>query len=96
MTSISPTSQMPLQAQQSVDRNQERLRQAADGFESLFLNQMLKSSRETSFGNELFSSSATETTQSLLDQTLADQSSGRAGLGLSEAVYRQFSSHLSK
>jgi flagellar protein FlgJ len=42
----------------------------------------------------LTESSATQTAQSLLDSTLTEVGAGRAGLGLSEAIYRQFSAHL--
>ncbi|WP_417727017.1 rod-binding protein [Roseovarius sp.] len=75
-------------------RQEDRLRGAAEGFEALFLNQILQSGRAASFGDSLTESSATQTAQSLLDSTLTDVGAGRAGLGLSEAIYRQFSAHL--
>jgi flagellar protein FlgJ len=75
-------------------RQEARLREAAEGFEALFLNQLLKSGRAASFGESLAESSATETTQSLLDSKLAETGAGRAGLGLSEAIYRQFAGHI--
>lgn len=67
------------------------LRAAAEGFEALFLNQVLKSARAASFGGALGDSSGLETTQSMLDMQLSDIGANRAGLGLAEAVYRQFS-----
>ena len=75
-------------------RDADRLRGAAEGFEALFLNQILQSGRAASFGDSLTESSATQTAQSLLDSTLTEVGAGRAGLGLSEAIYRQFSAHL--
>lgn len=75
-------------------RDEDRLRGAAEGFEALFLNQILQSGRAASFGDSLTESSATKTAQSLLDSTLTEVGAGRAGLGLSEAIYRQFSAHL--
>lgn len=84
----------PIQPTQN-DRSEARLRAAAEGFEALFLNQILKSARDASFGDSLFGSSGVETTQSLLDQKLTETGAGRSGLGLSEAIYRQFSTHLS-
>lgn len=71
-----------------------RLRMAADGFEALFLNEILKSGRAASFGDSLFGGSGVETTQSLLDQKLTETGAGKSGLGLSNAIYKQFSSHL--
>lgn len=90
--SVKPTT-FSIQPTQN-DRSEARLRTAVEGFEALFLNQILKTSRETSFGDSLFGSSGVETTQSLLDQKLTETGAGRSGLGLSEAIYRQFSSHL--
>ncbi|SPF80107.1 rod-binding protein [Pseudoprimorskyibacter insulae] len=91
---------MPLTRQLTGDaaeaRQDDRLRQAADGFEALFLQQMLKSAREASLGDDLFGSSAQDTTNSLLDQELANTASGNAGFGLSDAVYRQFSGFVGK
>jgi flagellar protein FlgJ len=75
-------------------RDEDRLRGAAEGFEALFLNQILQSGRAASFGDSLTESSATQTAQSLLDSKLTEVGAGRAGLGLSEAIYRQFSAHL--
>ncbi|MEM6679739.1 MAG: rod-binding protein [Pseudomonadota bacterium] len=66
------------------------LRAAAEGFEALFLNQVLKSARAVSFGEGLGDSSGLEMTQSMLDMHLSDMGAGRAGLGIAEAVYRQF------
>ncbi|MEN8738290.1 MAG: rod-binding protein [Phaeobacter gallaeciensis] len=75
-------------------RSAERLRTASEGFEALFVNQILKSARSTSLGPSLLDSSATETAQSMLDSKMAEVSAGRAGLGLADAIYRQFSAHL--
>jgi peptidoglycan hydrolase FlgJ len=71
-------------------RDADRLRIAADGFEALFLNEMLKAGRATSFADDLTESSATQSSRAMLDTFLAEQSAGRVGLGLGDAVYRQF------
>lgn len=86
------STQAPLGAA-SVPQN-DKLRTAAEGFEALFLNQILKSARETSFGTSLFENNGTQTTQSLLDTQLTQTGAGRANLGLADAIYRQFSAHL--
>ena len=77
-------------------RQEDRLRNAAEGFEALFLNQILKSARSASFGESLLESSGAQTTQSLLDSKLAETGAGRAGLGLSDAIYKQFAAHLGR
>lgn len=66
------------------------LRIAAQGFEALFINQVLKSARSVSFGEGLGDSSGLEMTQSMLDMQLSDLGASHAGLGVAEAVYRQF------
>lgn len=68
-----------------------QLRQAAEGFEALFISQVLKSARAASLGEGLGESSAMQTTRSLLDTSLADAGASRGGLGIAEAVFRQFS-----
>lgn len=75
-------------------RSEQRLRTASEGFEALFITQILKTARNASLGPSLLESSATTTTQSMLDSKLAEVSAGRAGLGLADAIYRQFSAHL--
>lgn len=78
----------------AAQRSEERLRSASEGFEALFVTQILKSARSASLGPSLLDSSATDNVQSMLDSKLAEVSAGRAGLGLAEAIYRQFSAHL--
>lgn len=81
-------------ADAAAGRAEDRLRTASEGFEALFVTQILKSARSTSLGPSLLDSSATGTAQSMLDSKLAEVSAGRAGLGLADAIYRQFSAHL--
>jgi flagellar protein FlgJ len=77
-------------------RADARLREAADGFEALFLQKTLEISRQASLAEGMFDSSAMETTQSLLDQKLTEVSSGSGSLGIGDAIYRQFAGHIGK
>lgn len=77
-------------ADSGAQYQQTRLRVAADGFEALFMNEMLKAGRAASFDDTLTESSATQSSRAMLDTTLADVSAGRVGLGLGDAIYRQF------
>lgn len=95
LPAVSPVA-APDSVQARAMRHESNLREAAQGFEALFLSQVLKSARNTSFGDSLVDSSANRTTQSLLDSKLTEIGAGRAGLGLSEAIYQQFSAHLGK
>lgn len=67
------------------------LRRAAEGFEEIFLTQMLKAARSASLGDDIMGSSAVEKTRDLFDAEIARSSSRRTGLGIADAVERQFS-----
>lgn len=67
------------------------LKQAADGFEELFLGLFLKSARAGSLGEDIMGSSAVDSTRDLFDAEIARASAGRTGFGIADAVERQFS-----
>jgi len=67
---------------------QEGMKQASKQFEVMFMQMMLKSMREATPSDGLFSSSQEKTYTSMLDQQLSQNLSGR-GLGLAEAMFAQ-------
>ena len=69
---------------------QEGMRQASRQFEALFMQMMLKSMRDATSSESMFSSSQEKTYTSMLDQQLSQNLSGR-GLGLAEAMFTQLS-----
>ncbi|NDP65008.1 flagellar assembly peptidoglycan hydrolase FlgJ [Polaromonas sp.] len=69
---------------------QEGMKQASRQFEVMFLQMMLKSMREATPSESMFSSSQEKTYTSMLDQQLSQNLSGR-GLGLAEAMFTQLS-----
>jgi len=70
------------------------LRQAAEGFESLFLAELLKSGRASLPGDDLTGSQAVSATQDMLDSHLAKHAAGQAGLGIADAITRQFGGYV--
>lgn len=66
------------------------LRRAAEGFEELFLTQFLKAARSASLGEDIMGSSAVDKTRDLFDAEIARSASSRTGLGIADAVERQF------
>lgn len=78
----------------SLDRTDDKLKEVSQAFEGLFLQQFLKAGRAATFGDELIDSSAVKTSQDLLDTELTQSSSKTSGLGIAEAIYRQFSSQI--
>ena len=66
------------------------IRKAAEGFEALFLTTLLKGARAGLPGDSLTGGNGVSQMTGMLDAELARLSVGRAGLGLAEAVVRQF------
>lgn len=69
---------------------QEGMKQASKQFEVMFMNMVLKSMREATPSDGLFSSQSEKMYTSMLDQQLSQNLSGR-GLGLADAMYAQLS-----
>jgi peptidoglycan hydrolase FlgJ len=63
------------------------LRKAAQGFEAIFLRQILASARQTSFGGEdLFGSEARDTFTQMRDDRFAEIASGTGAFGLARQL----------
>lgn len=75
----------------SPERQTKELRQAAEGFEAIFLNTFLKAAREASLGDDLLGSSAVDSARDMFETEVTRMASGRAGLGIAQAIERQFS-----
>ena len=73
-----------------ADRNAD-LREVAEQFEAIFINQILKQSRETKLADDLFGSSATSTYEQLLDTETSEKIASHVNLGIADALVRQFS-----
>lgn len=67
----------------------ESLRRVAREFEALLLDQVLKSMRKASFGDEMFDSEATRAFTGMLDTQYAQTLARGRGLGLADLVVRQ-------
>lgn len=75
------------QAKQSPD---EALKAAAQQFETVFMNMMLKSMREATPQDGMFDSEQTKMFTGMLDQQLAQNMSSR-GIGLADIMFKQLS-----
>jgi flagellar protein FlgJ len=71
-----------------------QLRQAAEEFEAMFLNQFLQQARKSQLAEDLLTSSAGDTFRGMLDQEYARAASNGLSLGIADALYAQFSQHL--
>lgn len=69
---------------------QKKLREACQGFESMFIKMMWKEMRNTVHENPLFGESQGEKIfRDMLDTELADRMSESGGLGLADVMYDQ-------
>jgi len=82
--------QLRLQAKQSPD---QALKAAAQQFEAVFLNMMLKSMREATPQDGMFDNEQTKMFTGMLDQQLTQNMSSR-GVGLADIMVRQLSQGL--
>ncbi|MCC6501682.1 MAG: peptidoglycan DD-metalloendopeptidase family protein [Deltaproteobacteria bacterium] len=90
--SVNPVNSLSQAASPRAVDGRQGLKEAAAEFESLFINQMLKSMRETITKGELFhGGNAEEIYTSMLDTELSKNMARSGGIGLSEMLLRQFS-----
>ena len=71
----------------------ESLKQAAQQFEAVFMNMLMKSMREATPQDGMFESEQTRMYTSMLDQQLTQRMASR-GIGLAEVMVRQLSNAL--
>ena len=92
---IMPATEPTLQASlfKKPDPNAE-LKEVAEQFEAIFLNQMLKQMREAKLSDGLFDNSATEKYNSMLDMEQSKHLSSSVDLGIADALIRQLGSKL--
>jgi flagellar protein FlgJ len=67
------------------------LRKAAQGFEALFLRQVIGSMRQAKLGDDLFGSSATNTYREMSDKQLLDSLAQKGSIGIAALVEAQLS-----
>ncbi|MEM9171319.1 MAG: flagellar assembly peptidoglycan hydrolase FlgJ [Pseudomonadota bacterium] len=73
-----------------TDRSQATLAKVATQFEALFVQQMLKSMRDASFGDPLFPESGGQKLyRDLFDQQIASDMASQRSLGLADLIVRQ-------
>ena len=71
-----------------IDRNTD-LREAAEQFEAIFLNEFIKQARKAKLADDILGSEAQDPYQDMMDRELSSQLAGRVNLGIAEALVRQ-------
>ena len=82
--------QMMISQQYKLENTPENLREAAEFFEAMFLNQMMKQARDASLADDLFGNKGSETYTELLDQERSQSMAQNMNLGIADALIRQF------
>ena len=75
-------------------KNNQELKDVAEQFESIFVHQMLKQSRQGKLAEGIFSSEAQDTFNNMLDIEYSKILSKKNNFGIAEALIKQFQPHL--
>ncbi|MEH6758241.1 MAG: rod-binding protein [Parasphingorhabdus sp.] len=82
---ISP---LPAQAGPSptISTNQQKLEQAAQAFEAIFMRNMIAAMRKPSLGEDLMGNSGTQQFRDMMDDHIADEMAVHEGLGIADLL----------
>ena len=90
MTSVTDFTQYAALRADAQSNDDAALRSVAEQFEALFVQQMLKSMRDASFGDPFFpDTGGHQVYRDLLDQQLASDTAERGGIGLADMIVSQ-------
>ncbi|MEL0037354.1 MAG: rod-binding protein [Gammaproteobacteria bacterium] len=73
-----------------LESHSDELRDVANQFEAIFLNQFLKEARKVKLAEDPLFNSASKTYRDMLDQQYATELSANVDLGIAEGLMRQF------
>jgi len=80
-----------LQKSNSTEEVQKDLYAAADQFEAIFIETLLRQARESKLSTELFDSKADDNFEQMFDQEIANSTSKLVDIGIADAIVRQMS-----
>ena len=95
MDSLAAMSPQMVASLAQTDNRPADLKAAAEQFEALFVQQLLKQARSAKLADDILGSEAGDTYLAMLDQERAKQLSAQMNLGIAEALIYQFGSHSS-
>ena len=87
LASISPKMAASLS---QIDNRPTDLQSAAEQFEAMFIQQLLKQARSAKLADDILGSEAGDTYTEMLDQERAKQLSAQMNLGIADALVKQF------
>ncbi len=72
-------------------KSDEKIKDLAMQFESIFIHQMIKEMRKSVHKSDLLNSFSLEMYESMMDEEIAKEMSKQKGIGLADVLYRQLS-----
>ena len=96
MDSLAAMSPQMVASLAQTDNRPANLKAAAEQFEALFVQQLLKQARSAKLADDILGSEAGDTYTEMLDQERAKQLSKQMSLGIAEALVNQFSNRAKK
>ena len=96
MDSLATISPQMVASLAQTDNRPADLKAAAEQFEALFVQQLLKQARSAKLADDILGSEAGDTYTEMLDQERAKQLSKQMSLGIAEALVNQFSNRAKK
>ena len=96
MDSLATISPKMVASLAQTDNRPADLKAAAEQFEALFVQQLLKQARSAKLADDILGSEAGDTYTEMLDQERAKQLSKQMSLGIAEALVNQFSNRAKK
>ena len=75
-------------------QSETALRAAAQQFESMFLQEMMRTMRQATIKSDLMDSHALETFEGMFDKEVAMQMAKRGGMGMADMLVQQMKKHL--
>ena len=87
---------VPNSSVENLSSSQKALREAAQEFESLFIQQLFKEMRKSVSDSDLFGDRDAKDFQSMLDEEMSIKLSKGGGIGLSDVIYKQLVNFVAK
>ena len=89
-TTLDMTTSQLDRSQLGTPNTDSELREAAEQFEAIFLNEWIKQARKTKLADDILGSSSMDKYQEMLDREYSSSLATGVNLGIAEALIRQF------
>jgi len=91
---IPALSPIPNSARPPASSDEQKLEQAAQAFEAIFMRNMIEAMRQSSLGDDLMGNSGGDQFRDMMDDRLADEMVENNGLGIADLLIAQWKDKL--